>query len=321
MLMMELGPWRRPKILSKLAKAASRSGAALAWPLNFKREPTHCPEPERRKSPDKVSSVSCASAAWASVAVGIPASTKRYVPKGLRVDKREPTSSASSCSCPASCTRPPSHSTERPCVLSNNCPSSNTVFQGVPKPDKTCAGHCELPSCSVTLAPLSESLTWPPSGALVQQSANSVRPRPRQLGDSVQCTRPGRAAASRLCTPPVSSRRAEPFHTVPVGACNTTRSPEALPTAAATQLAGAKNSRAKRRPRQAPQKAGHQGAPAAVRAPTRLAVRSAARPLASGKRVAVNFMNSRAWCAVSERATPPPPHRPSRWWFASGACR
>ena len=56
---MDRGPWRRPRMLSKLDSAVSRSGLAEASPWKCSRWPTHWPWPLRRRSPVRVLSCSC----------------------------------------------------------------------------------------------------------------------------------------------------------------------------------------------------------------------------------------------------------------------
>ncbi len=176
------------------------------------------------------------------------------------MDRRDAASSASNCAKPRSAMRPPTHSTERPRVDKANCPSSNTVFQGVPKPAKTAAGHCDAPSRTWTNARPQPNCTSASNTCAVQQSARKLTAKPRHVGRSVQCTWPGKAAASRLCAPPDRRRRPEPDHTVPVALPSCTRSPVALATASASQTAGANSTSATNKPSNPPQKAGHQGA-------------------------------------------------------------
>ena len=55
--MMERAPLRRPMMFRRLARAASRSGVALASPVKRRRWPTHWPLPLSSRWPSRVCSV------------------------------------------------------------------------------------------------------------------------------------------------------------------------------------------------------------------------------------------------------------------------
>ena len=94
----------------------------------------------------------------------------------------------------------------------------------------------------------------------VQQAA-SIRARmPSSAGRNCQVVRPGRAVASRLSVPPVSTSWAEPSQTVPRASANTTRPPDALCTPDASQRAGAKKMTASSTPHTPPATAQPHGA-------------------------------------------------------------
>jgi hypothetical protein len=103
-------------------------------------------------------------------------------------------------------------------------PSSCRVFQGVPSPASRAAGHMRHAvghgDARAAQAQRGAELQWR-GGAAVGAERASVATRCK-LGRSATPARPGRAAASWLPEPPVSTRRAEPFHTVPRASASST---------------------------------------------------------------------------------------------------
>mmetsp|Transcript_22570 Transcript_22570/g.89305 ORF Transcript_22570/g.89305 Transcript_22570/m.89305 type:complete len:221 (-) Transcript_22570:2155-2817(-) len=121
-----------------------------------------------------------------------------------------------------------------------------SVFSGVPRPASRLAGS--RASQSARLSTLSCSRPRPgrmPTNSvpLMQQSccapSCSTRPQSCNFGRIDQRTRPGRAEASRLPSPPVSTSTPEPFQTLPRVSVMSRRSPLAEASARASQLAGA----------------------------------------------------------------------------------
>jgi hypothetical protein len=180
---------------------------------------------------------------------------------GRSVDSRDEMRAAAISARPPSASRPADHSTERPCVDRPSSPSSCRVFQGVPSPASTAAGHIDTPSDTVMRALPKPSAARSCKGAVVQQSAPMRALMPLKAGRSCHCSRPGRAAASLLPSPPVSTRRAVPFHTVPRASASSTLPWLARCTAPASQRAGANSTRASSTPASRPPTAQPQGAP------------------------------------------------------------
>ena len=142
--------------------------------------------------------------------------------------------------------RPSTHSTERPCVASCRSPSSCRVFQGVPRPASSAAGHCVARRPRRASAPPQRGpQRAAPAAACVQQAdCSSALQAVASAGAAASPARPGRAAASVLPAPPVSSSWAEPFHTVPRGSPAAAGRRWRAPPRPASQRAGANSKQA-----------------------------------------------------------------------------
>ena len=158
---------------------------------------------------------------------------------GESVDRRDEIALASSCTCPSRLSRPCTNSTCSACVDRLKLPWGCRVFQGAPKPHRTDAGQSDWPSCTVACTPPRRGWSCKDTGVTVQQLDSSVMANWLQWGRSVQDTRPGKVAASRLPAAPMSASCAEPFQTVPRGVSSKARPLVACSSVQASQRAGA----------------------------------------------------------------------------------
>ncbi len=136
---MERAPLRRPMMFSRLARAASRSGAALASPVKRSREATHWPLPDRRSGPVQSSTAAARARRRRSAPAG-------SCPWGAAWSGAKPCARPSARAWPATDSRPSAQSSSSDSVRSASSPSSCSVFQGVPSPASSEAGHWEWPS-------------------------------------------------------------------------------------------------------------------------------------------------------------------------------
>ena len=189
---------------------------------------------------------------------------------GRSVDRREATSIASTCNWPCSASRPCTHCAPKPWLDKASWPSARMVFQGVPRPVSSSAGHCERWSCMRTCTPPQRGSKSSARGVCMQQSANTETCNWPQPGCTRQARRPGKVLLSLLPGPPVRVSCVEPFHTVPRASCSSTWPPLVACTRPASQTAGANSTVASSKPSTAPKKAQPQG----VRAGANVEVRA-----------------------------------------------